>query len=214
MPYAGADLRTNSLPDEGPGEGDGARSLDATACVDTERWKHLRSTRSRAAGRDLQDLSPAMTDGRSRRLGGAPASGNAAAGAGPMRCILLKRRTPWTCASPVGCCGKQVTKCWKPTAVRGRAHTARLHSGAIHLVLTDVMMPGGFGRDPVRPIRHIRRQSPWSSCRLHRTTLVPSGRPGAGDRIPAKARSPRSPARAGVRAVRTWTAAAMVPRRA
>jgi len=33
---------------------------------------------------------------------------------------------------------------------------ARLHSGPIHLVLTDVMMPGGTGRDLVDRIRHIR----------------------------------------------------------
>jgi len=33
---------------------------------------------------------------------------------------------------------------------------ARLNAGPIHLVLTDVMMPGGSGRDLVDRIRHIR----------------------------------------------------------
>jgi len=37
---------------------------------------------------------------------------------------------------------------------------ARLHSGAIHLVLTDVMMPGGTGRQLIDRIRHIRPSIP------------------------------------------------------
>jgi len=57
---------------------------------------------------------------------------------------------------------------------------ARLHSGPIHLVLTDVMMRAGPGETWSTGFGTSGRQSPCLHVGLHRRHRAPAGGPGAG----------------------------------